>query len=327
MPEFKIKEDRIEYMGQDIIIYDISDLLPQHKNYPRGAFDILKPNGKPAVKGSYWFNDDFELDKLYVHQTAGSIRSKGFDAVINTASFFIRDPKWNEAGKWIGNGRGWPGFAYTYFIPFEPEIYQGKVVIFRCNLPGMVTWHSSDNKNNEAIVCQGYFKSRHIKKFKPSKGTDGEPSELQIVALTEFIEYKKMQHPDLKVLGHCDSPKPKITCPGDVLEKLIGGEINIPDKTHVDIAAELPLLLPLDKWKDRQAALKIFGYDLGSYGKYKNGVDGVFGSKTRLAIEALEDEWGLIRNGYWDSMFDVVIRIVLLSKGVTQQDIEKAKIT
>lgn len=50
-----------------------------------------------------------------------------------------------------------------------------------------------------------------------------------------------------------------------------------------------------------QTALVWLGYDLGSYGKAKNGVDGKFGSKTQAAVKALQEKAGLNATGVFDS--------------------------
>ena len=50
-----------------------------------------------------------------------------------------------------------------------------------------------------------------------------------------------------------------------------------------------------------QTALVWLGYDLGSYGKAKNGVDGKFGSKTLAAVKTLQEKAGLNATGIFDS--------------------------
>lgn len=50
-----------------------------------------------------------------------------------------------------------------------------------------------------------------------------------------------------------------------------------------------------------QTALLALGYDLGTFGTAKNGVDGDFGSKTLAAVKALQEMAGLTATGIFDS--------------------------
>lgn len=65
--------------------------------------------------------------------------------------------------------------------------------------------------------------------------------------------------------------------------------------------------LPLEKGdegedvKELQAALKELGYDLGTFGENKDGIDGDYGSKTRDAVEALQRTSGLKETGVFDT--------------------------
>ena len=65
--------------------------------------------------------------------------------------------------------------------------------------------------------------------------------------------------------------------------------------------------LPLEKGdkgedvKELQAALKELGYDLGTFGENKDGIDGDYGNKTRDAVEALQRMSGLKETGVFDA--------------------------
>lgn len=50
-----------------------------------------------------------------------------------------------------------------------------------------------------------------------------------------------------------------------------------------------------------QTALITLGYDLGTFGTAKNGVDGDFGSKTLAAVKAFQEKHGLSATGIFDS--------------------------
>ncbi len=50
-----------------------------------------------------------------------------------------------------------------------------------------------------------------------------------------------------------------------------------------------------------QTALVALGYDLGTYGSAKNGVDGDFGKKTTAAVKSLQEKAGLSETGVFDT--------------------------
>lgn len=337
LTEDVIKE-KIVFEGREFLIVDIHDKLPRHRNFPRGSYDIKKPwNGNPAVNGSY-IETNRVITILYCHQTGGSVTANGIDAPINTTQFVINDPAWakkkikNEyKWVWTGTGRGWPGSCYTYYCPYVPLKYRGQIVIFRCWHNGWITWHSSDNSHSIALALQGYFRSRHMRSFRPRRGCpDGKPSKDQMTALEGFIlEYAidELGIASEDIRGHYDSPHPKFTCPGDDCETFIEGVKHgkgSPKLSEPDFPP-LPLLsdyLPLHSWEERQAALVALGNDLGTYGKLKNGVDGSPGYRTRLAIEAMEEIFGIDVDGFWDDTFDFMLKSYLLGMGVEYQEIQ-----
>jgi hypothetical protein len=329
---FTIEPSRIVFEGSEFILYDVSDQLPRHKNFPHGT-SVVKPNGRLAVPGYWKFREvpGRRVDTMYCHQTAGAVTYDGFEALLNTWSFLVRDPSYTSDGKWKGNGRGWPGGAYTYYLPYRPIIYKGKVVIFKCWDHDWVTWHSSDNDHSEAIVCQGYFRHRSMKRFRPRKGCPlGRPSEAQDIALMAFLlEYAvgEMGIPEKNVKGHCDSPNPKAACPGDAIEGIYRAIFRppfraIPD-TDPPVFPEVAGVLDLNTWKERQAALVLLGHYIGSYGLKNNGVDGDPGNLTRGAIETEEMNLGLKIDGYWDDVFDYHVKMQLLARGKEQEDIDE----
>ena len=328
MAGFTFDPNRVRFEGKEFIIYDVHDLLPRHKNFPHGT-DVVKPNGKRAIPKIWTFREikDREVDTLYVHQTAGAVTYHGFEAVINTYSFMARDPAYTEEGKWTGRGRGWPSGCYTWYIPYHPIIVDGKVIIFQCWNKDWITWHSSDNYNSVAIVCQGYFRSRHMGKFRPKRGClDGKPSSNQLFAIEGFIaEYAmgKMGIVRENIKGHCHSKKPKAKCPGDDLEAVVIQVQNDADGVEFtqpgDMFDGVKTKIQLDGWKMRQAALVTLGHDLGPYGPWGNGVDGDPGYMTRMAIETQEELFAYDEpDGYWDDEFDSLVRQLLDEMGVDE---------
>lgn len=234
---------RIVFEGRSFVVYYIADLLPKHKNYPYGSHELdksrskvidkvtgeLDPNFRKLVTvDSYRTIQNRNITQVIYHQTAGGYHL-AIKQVFVEAKFFIDEPeyKWvQKLGKWIwlGNGRGWPGFAYTYYVPYSPVVYRGKSVIYQCNDLNTVSWHTGNgcNSNGVGIAFQGYFESKHIKNFQPMKGTSGIPSDIQL-SLAKDI-YKDFFSPVFGVMPlgvQTHSMHGKVTCPGDHLEEVV----------------------------------------------------------------------------------------------------------
>ena len=310
------------FEGEKFVIADIVKKLPRHSRYPYGT-DIINPNGKRAVKGAYTTSPGRAIEKIYYHQTYGAY-APGIKGVRNTAHFFIADPVYDENSKRKGGGRGWPGFAYTWYVCYEPEVVNGKYVIYQCNDLGTISWHTKGcNMKGAGIAFQGMFRSRHIKNFKPFKNTNGEPSEAQMICADAFWEEYAKEELGLTnrdISGHFEVGKK--ACPGDTLEHFVQFKQRNEDVTEFFQPAEVHSdLIPLDDWESRQAALVVLGHDLGKYGNKKNGVDGKPGEKTRLAIEAQEEIMGLKPDGQWDDRFENLLKLYLHARGITQEQI------
>jgi hypothetical protein len=336
--KFEFDPTKVLFEGSNFVVYDVTDLLPVHKNYPHGT-DVVKPNGKRAIPAHWCYgNRGREVDEAFVHQTAGSYQP-GFKGVFNTASFIVRDPAYFDDGKWRGNGRGWPAMCYSYFFSYEPELTpDDKFVLFRCRPDDQKSWHTGGhNQRAIALGFQGYFKSHHMGRFKPRKGdkTNGTPSEAQRKMLAAaWPEYFKgvMGLTDDQVFGHFEAKSPKAACPGDWLEQWVldtrsGAAVTIDqpqdEREPFEVPFEVPGMVQLDTWERRQGALLLLGYDLGAYGPKKNGVDGDPGLKTRAAIEGVEASFGLKADGVYDDRLDFMLQLAHLALGTEQEDIDE----
>jgi hypothetical protein len=166
-------------------------------------------------------------------------------------------------------------------------------------------------------------------RFRPRGGTDGKPSDAQLSALeASWCEYFRLAFrlTNYDVFGHFEAKHPKKACPGDILERWV-----LAKREAVEAEAEIyeaPIgtghLILLDTWKRRQAALVMLGFDLGSYGPLRNGVDGDPGYKTRAAIEGLEESLGLSPDGVWDDRLEFLARMMLFTSGVRESALEAA---
>lgn len=306
----KLEHESITYK-----LVDAVEELPRHSNYPwnwrRSSryYDILSR----------------KIEKCYIHQKGGGY-IRGFGGVLRTGRFFVQNPKYDNNGNWVGNGRGWPGYSYTMDIPYEPEREDRKFIIYKCQNFDTVSWHTKgDSRNSISVALQGYFKSKHAGKFVPYKGTDGKPSSVQMDILEDLVENFLMQrfHFELSdILGHFESPKPKLTCPGDYLTNWLMRKRHEVFRTEIAVLQDSNFDYNLNTWERRQAALVMMGYDIGDYGERKNGIDGMPGERTRLALEAVERRCGLPANGIWDPELHYSMTELLSIKGITQHEID-----
>ena len=295
------------------LVYAV-DKLPRHSNYP---WNWRRSSRYYDVPGR-------EITKCYFHQKGGGY-IPGFGGVLRTGRFLVLNPKYDNNGRWVGNGRGWPGYSYTIDIPHRPVLEDGKFVVYQCQDWNTVSWHSSDNRKSISIALQGNFKSKHGGRFVPYKGTNGRPSMAQIDViedLTESFIKPKFGIENKQLLGHFESPRPKLTCPGDDISKWLMRKRSQIFRSEILAEPDPVLGYQLDTWERRQAALVAMGYDIGEYGEKKNGVDGMPGEKTRLGLEAVERRCGLPVNGIWDHRLHWNMMELLRSEGITQEDIE-----
>lgn len=294
------------------LVYAV-DELPRNENYPYSHDRFW----------SFKRVDDRKVNKVIYHQKAGGY-AKGFTGLRRTASFFVRTPKYRN-GKWLGNGRGWPGYAYTIDVPYEPEIVDGRYIIYQCQDFDIVSSHTKGgNTHGVGVSFQGLFRSRHNKRFVPSKGTTGQPSDAQMLVARdlweEFLKPKfGLTNQDLQ--GHFDYTK--ATCPGDALESIILDyrQSQAPKEPDQDLGAPVFDEFPLDSWELRQAALVALEFDLGQYGPLNNGVDGMAGELTRFAIEQIESGVNAEPDGLWDEAVEEAVGLLLELRNISMNDL------
>lgn len=306
---------KIVWEGTTTAIAYAVDKLPRHDNYP---FNHRRSS-------RYYKIEHRKITQAYFHQKGGGYLP-GFAGVKRTAEFFVRSPEYDARGKWVGNGKGWPAYGYTLDVPYAPETTpHGKYIIYQCNDWDTVSWHTQgQNDHAVGIGFQGYFKSRHLRRFLPYRGTTGAPSAAQLEIAEDLWENffrngRKLGPQALRC--HSDVGKP--SCPGDALERWVHQKRQSSPITRTMRMGPPPLGdFDLTSWELRQAALVALGFDLGGYGIKGNGVDGAPGEKTRLAVEAIERSSGLPANGAWDADMEYALTHMLLMEGVTMDDIE-----
>lgn len=179
----------------------------------------------------------------------------------------------------IAPGVGCPGICYTYFVDTDGTIYL-------CNDHEAVTWSQAGstaplpmtrgNTNYLAVVFRGDFAG------KDHKG--GEPTEAQLESARALWEWLRadLALPEDMLFGHFDFGKP--ACPGNTLSKLIADVC----AEGLDVKGNLPRSI-----EDWQRGLVDLGYDLGTWGENKDGVDGDWGDASRRALLAFQADEGL----------------------------------
>ena len=216
------------FEGSNFIILDVSDVLPKHANFPHASTAKWPGSDKFYVKQGRGYYDvpGRKISHIIAHQTEGGYED-AWTQLIATASFFVREPgfkqvKDRKTGKlvwgWDGRGRGWPGFAYTWLVPYTPFVVDDKWVIWQCNKLTRVTWHTGDGMNEcgGGIAFQGYFLGPDTPT--PLKGHDGRPSQAQLdIYLPFWMEYAMPALGSSVLTMHCEHGKPG--CPGYDLEE------------------------------------------------------------------------------------------------------------
>lgn len=326
------------FSGSNFVVQDLRIKIQQQRN----------PNYPYGWRGSgsrFYRRLPRQINCVVYHQTAGSLVA-GEQGPLNTAKFSTRDPNFHcpQCGRhWQGSkkhphdtcplckskglntgyGNGFPGMPYHVFVPWAPLVEAGKYVVYQCQDFEETTWHAPRaNSTGVAVAFQGFFRSRHLRHFVPWPGTDGNPSPVQQqLALTLWREWLQ---PTLTLLteevtGHFEYGKP--SCPGDWLENCIRQLRKEPPLTiyaSTDPAAGL-----FDTWQARQAALYILGYDLGTSGPLKNGVDGKPGHLTKLAISAFEANHNLVVDGIWDAQVQQAMTQLFHSQGLPHEKLRE----
>jgi hypothetical protein len=272
-----------------------------------------------------------EIKHVIYHQTYGSIQP-GEKGPLRTAQFLTADPQfkckkcghgWKGSpdypssrcpkcageGQNTGVGRGFPKMSYHVFVPFQPQRNEAeKFIIYYCVDFQERTWHSKEgNKNGVGVAFQGRFNHPSLSLFRPTEGTDGQPSAAQQqICMPLWYEwlFPLMQKTRPQLMGHWQWGK--AACPGGWIQsRILEAHGQYPALSGYELGVTPPSAYTkselFDTIKERQAALVLLGYDLGPYGPHKNGVDGQWGESCRAALHSFEVDVSLREDGNWDA--------------------------
>lgn len=163
-------------LGPNVLLVDVVDQLPRARPYP--------------MRKS-------EIDRLIVHHS-GALGRDGYAGIEASARYAITPKKPDGTG-----GRGFPGFSYTFWAPFNAP-RSGPLVLYRGNYDNVRSNHTTKfNNRGVAIVLQGNLTKRA-------------PSTAQIAILEAFLPWAiaryELSLPD-ELVWHSLVGK-KRACPG-----------------------------------------------------------------------------------------------------------------
>lgn len=287
--------------------------LARHPNFPysynRGGRYVQRP--ERLREGG--------IETVYLHQLAGPFKH-GQKSATDLAEWCSRNPKFNEHGKRIGGGRGWPGAAYPFHIPFFPDVVDGKAIAYRLWEDDWHTWHTGAqfNKRGTAVGLGGMLITRKAPKWSAKAARDPNPVQFACME-TLVLDYLLPRYgltPEEGLSGHFEAGKP--TCPGDVVEAWVrmqrGERVDWLEPGRAPWDDRFPSIeeqpaedrRSLDTWTERQQALLDLGYDLGKW-----GADGKPGYYTRSALEAFQENAGIIVDGVYGPQTEKALRQAL----------------
>lgn len=222
-----------------------------------------------------------DIKGIVVHQSAGS--KKWLTKAI--AEYHVGPNHISDTGA--------PGLCYTYAI--EPD---GKII--QANDIEDVTWSQATSKppipgtmaNTHflGICVLGDFDG-------PSHdGQDNGPTAEQLKSLEQLVAWlqKELSIPQTGLYGHYHFGKEN--CPGKELADFV-------ENTR---ARGLETLLPVEV-ADWQSLLVKLGYDLGRSGPKHDGVDGDWGTRSKVAITAFQAKVPVPITGYCDRLTAVAL--------------------
>jgi hypothetical protein len=216
-----------------------------------------------------------DIHGVVFHQTGGGDSVRGLAKYHMGPNHISRD--------------GLPGIAYTLFVNKAGQVYL-------CNDIEDVTWSQGDrsqpgDENKMFLsVCFGG-------KFYPWPGTKKEtleaqptPEQMAVARKLWAFLMEGFKLTELDLYGHYDFGKE--ACPGDRLADFIE-DVNDEFDWRAIESDGRPFDLTLVE--DQQAALELVGYDPGK-------VDGLWGKKTRQAMQEYQRDHRLPRTSRWHKL-------------------------
>jgi hypothetical protein len=257
----------------EVSVHDVSRILPRGPSGYRGR-------------------DENRVEAIVVHKS-GADGPAGYAGCEASARFCV-------------DHRRWPGAAYTYWIPREPdEDDDGCLVVYRCHSDVVVSYHTGGRMNRIGIGIgvQGRYDGEWdlVEPGRPK--IEREPTKAQWQMLEALVDYLRERHhlwwdaeSRESLTGHWEHGKP--ICPGDALrvwvcrrrgDPVVSGPTHPPERPEPTGRSEDLYRLST---RDLQRILAELGHDPGP-------VDGVLGYRTRAALERMQHEAGVVSDGWY----------------------------
>ena len=267
-------------LSDKVALYDVSHLLAKHKTK------------------TYQKRDPKNIDTIILHKSGADGRA-GFQGMQDCVRYVVqsREPEF-------------PGMPYTFWLPRSPSLdAEKRFVVYRGQPDDVVSWHTGGRMNHRGvgIGVQGNY-----------DGDGGAflrtPTPAQWVMVEALVDWLLAQHNiDLgkepaALTGHFEHGKP--VCPGDAivdwLRRRRGENVAVPEPLAPKAEEVDPRSFGI---ADRQKALTLLGFTLGT-------VDGLWGLKSREALEKFQKASALHVDGVWGAKTSAAIFAALKKKNL-----------
>jgi hypothetical protein len=285
-----------------VALYDVSHLLP-------------------VGPGHYKNRDVSAIERLYMHKS-GADGPAGFKGALGMATF-CTNTEW---------GRGWPGAPYHFWASRNPDIDPaGRFVCYRTQRDEVRSYHTGGDANGHGLgfAVQGNYDGEWDLLGPELPRIERAPSPEAMIIVEDMVAWIAKRYVleihDTWLSGHWEAArfggKNKPVCPGDALRQWVLRRRRGAEEAEV-VTSTRPVLPPivgeLDvrqlSHKDLQRALSMLGFSPGV-------VDGVFGYRSRAALERFQKAVGLEADGWFGPRTATALLKALRSKGLSHRDV------
>lgn len=301
-------------LSDNVVLYDVSHLLAEMSAELRDRMKEEVRRGErdsDSIRHAYGGRDPEEIESIVIHKS-GADGPDGYDGVVATTRFVVYH-------------RGWYGCAYPFWMSkVLDRDEEGRLVVYRTQPDDVRSWHTGGRMNRvaTAIGVQGAYDGEWDLTDRGIPRVEREPSEDQIKALPLLVDYLAKRHgvelgrrhedDDWGLTGHWEHGKP--VCPGDYLRRWVmeyRGQ-SLGEDPEPAIMPERPSdeINPYEFGVESvQRALRILGYDAGP-------IDGVWGVRTRGALEDFQGKAGVPVDGWYGPRTARALDVALQRRGV-----------
>ncbi len=269
---------------------------------------LLERRDKPAKRRRSSRTRDVDRICYVIVHKSGADGPSGIRGAQGMARFVVKHREWDDP-------------AYTFWFPRVPELdANGRFIVYRCNPDPVRSWHTGGVMNTLGVSfgVQGNY--------------DGDGGEIEITqtdaqtvcleAMIPYCEqrYTRFRRHDLDdrggylLTGHWEHGKS--VCPGDSLQKWVRGVRLEGERMRALTVrpAEREEVDPLRMGRrSRQVALHAVGYDPGPF-------DGIWGYRSRGALESFQRAHRLKADGHWGMHTAAAMLAELRARGIASAD-------